>query len=403
MNKASAQLALIFSCIGHAFVHLFMALYFIVVLAIEIDWSIPYHDLIGLWTVGSILVGVCAIPAGWLADRWSAPGMMVIYHIGLGGAAIACSFMDAPMALAVGLGAIGLFAAIYHPVGIAWLVRNAESRGKALGINGVFGGLGVAGAGLIAGFLIDVHSWRAAFFVPGVACVATGLALWYCVHRGLVADDGEDRVKSEPVERGAMIRVFIILLMTMILTGLLYQSTQVSLPKIFDLRLRDLAGEGVFGIGFAVAAVYTISSIMQVYGGHLADRYPLKPIYVGAFLLQVPLLIAVGTMSGLPLIVVAMLAVLVNVAALPAENMLLARYAPQKHRSLAFGIKFVLAFTIAPVALQLVAVVQERTGEFVWLYYILGGAALVACFAALMLPKDRGAVSEEIVVSVPAE
>lgn len=303
----------------------------------------------------------------------------------------------------VGLGAIGLFAAIYHPVGIAWLVRNAESRGKALGINGIFGGLGVAAAGLIAGFLIDVHSWRAAFFVPGVACVATGLILWYCVHRGLVADDGEDRVKSESVERGAMIRVFIILLMTMLLTGLLYQSTQVSLPKIFDLRLRDLAGEGILGIGFAIAAVYTISSVMQVYGGHLADRYPLKPIYVGAFLLQVPLLIAVGTMSGLPLIFVAMLAVLVNVAALPAENMLLARYAPQKHRSLAFGIKFVLAFTIAPVALQLVAAVQERTGEFVWLYYILGGAALVACFAALMLPRDRGAVSEEIVVSAPAE
>lgn len=403
MTKASAQLSLVFSCIGHAFVHLFMALYFVVVLAIEIDWSIPYHDLIGLWTVGSILVGVCAVPAGWIADRWSAPGMMVIYYLGLGGAAIACSFMDAPLALAVGLAAIGLFAAIYHPVGIAWLVRNAESRGKALGINGIFGGLGVAGAGVIAGFLIDTHSWRAAFFVPGAACVATGLALWYCVQRGLVADDGEDRVKSAPVNRGDMLRVFVILLLTMLLTGLLYQSTQVSLPKVFDLRLRDIAGEGVLGIGTAIAAVYTISAIMQVYGGHLADRYPLKPIYVGAFLLQIPLLIAVGVFSGLPLILVAMLAVLVNVAALPAENMLLARYAPQKHRSLAFGIKFVLAFSIAPVALQLVAFVQEGTGEFVWLYYILGGAALVACLAALMLPKDRGVVAEPSTASVPAE
>lgn len=403
MTKASAQLSLVFSCIGHAFVHLFMALYFVVVLAIEIDWSIAYHDLIGLWTVGSILVGVCAVPAGWIADRWSAPGMMVIYYLGLGGAAIACSFMDAPLALAVGLAAIGLFAAIYHPVGIAWLVRNAESRGKALGINGIFGGLGVAGAGVIAGFLIDIHSWRAAFFVPGVACVVTGLALWYCVQRGLVADDGEDRVKSAPVNRGDMLRVFAILLLTMLLTGLLYQSTQISLPKIFDLRLRDIAGEGLFGIGTAIAAVYTISAIMQVYGGHLADRYPLKPIYVCAFFLQVPLLIAVGLFSGLPLILVAMLAVLVNVAALPAENMLLARYAPQKHRSLAFGIKFVLAFAIAPVALQLVAFVQEGTGEFIWLYYILGGAALVACLAALMLPKDRGAVAEPSAASVPAE
>jgi len=403
VSQASARLSLVFSCIGHTFVHLFMALYFVVVLAIEIDWSIPYHDLIGLWTAGALLVGLGALPAGWLADRWSAPGMMVIFYLGLGASAVACSFMDAPLALAVGLAAIGLFAAIYHPVGIAWLVRNAESRGKALGINGIFGGVGVACASVIAGFLIDIHSWRAAFFVPGVVCISTGLALWYCVQRGLVADNGEDRVKTAEVSRGDRLKVFIVLMMTMLLTGLLYQATQVSLPKVFDLRLRDIAGEGIMGIGFAVGAVYTVSAVMQIYGGHLADRYPLKPIYIGAFLLQVPLLIGVGAMTGLPLILVAMLAVLINTAALPAENMLLAHYTPQKHRSLAFGIKFVLAFTIAPVALQLVAFVQERTGEFTWLYYSLGGVALLACLIALILPPRRDMVSEAQVLPSPAE
>ena len=33
------------------------------------------------------------------------------------------------LGLAIGLTAIGLFGSIYHPVGVAWLVRNAENRG----------------------------------------------------------------------------------------------------------------------------------------------------------------------------------------------------------------------------------------------------------------------------------
>lgn len=399
MTGRFRHLPLIFSCLGHAYMHLFTAFYFVIVLALEIDWQRPYHELIELWTLGALLVGLGALPAGWLGDRWSARGMMVVFFIGLGVSGIVCGLVDSPTAMLLGLASIGLFSAIYHPVGIAWLVRHAKQRGKALGINGIFGSVGVAGAGLTAGALIDGFGWRAAFIVPGVVSLATGIALLLAIRAGLVPEGERVERGDQLASKSDMLRAFLVLVFTMMVLGLVFNATQAALPKVFDLRLRDIAGEGLFGIGAIVAGVYLIGGVMQLVGGHLADRYPLKPIYLAALCIQVPVLAAIAALAGVPLILVAVLTVLLSTAALPAENMLLARYTPQRHHGLAFGIKFVLAFGIAPVALWLVAIVQERTGEFTWLFAILAGTMALATLAALMLPGQR----RPSVSPVPAE
>jgi len=400
MEPSSRTLPIVFSCLGHAYMHLFTAFYFVIVLALERDWALPYHELIKLWTLGSLLVGLGALPAGWLGDRWSAAGMMVVFFMGMGAAGIVCGLVDGPVAMLIGLGAIGLFSSIYHPVGIAWLVRNARQRGKALGINGIFGSVGVAASGLVAGALIDLYGWRAAFIVPGVVSLVTGLALLVCLRLGLVGQGETVATKESPPGRGDMVRAFTVLLLTMLVMGIIFQATQAAMPKVFDLRLRDIAGNGAFGIGVIVALVYTAGGIMQLAGGHMADKYPLKPIYIGAFLLQIPVMAAFALLGGIPLIGVAMMAVLLSTAALPAENMLLARYTPAKHHGLAYGIKFVLAFGTAPLALMLVSAIQARTGEFSWLFMILATLAGLAAVAAIMLPGEWRTARPAV---VPAE
>ena len=375
MREGYAHLPLVFSSLGHCYVHLFMAFYFVIVLALEEAWALPYHELIELWTLGSLMVGLVALPAGWLGDRWSASGMMVVFFLGLGISGIVCGLVDAPTALFLGLTSIGVFAAIYHPVGIAWLVRNAEFRGKALGINGIFGSIGIA---------------VAAFIVPGVVSVATGLALMACLRLGLLVEAKVEAKadNSAPPSRAAMARVYAILLLTMLVMGMVFQATQIAIPKVFDLRLRDIAGTGTFGIGLIVALVYTVGGVTQLVGGVLADRYPLKPIYVGGFLFQVPVLAGIAWFGGMPLIALAAASVLLTTAPLPAENLLLARFTPQRHHSLAYGVQFVLAFGTGPVSIMLVSSVQARTGEFFWLFLALAGLAVMATLAALLLPGE---------------
>lgn len=385
MNLRPAFLVQGFSALGHLYIHLFTAFYAVMVLALEREWQLPYHQLIALWTIPSFLVGAGAVPAGWLADRWSARGMMAVFFLGIGASSIVCGLAHSTAGLVVGLTGIGLFAAIYHPVGIPWLVRNAVARGKALGFNGVFGNVGVALGSFATGLIIDLAGWRAAFVLPGVLSIATGLAFIVLVRGGRIPE-GAIVHRELPVSRGDMVRAFLVLLVVMLVNGVIFQSMQTAAPKLFEDRLPALADLGTTGIGTLVGIVYLAAGIIQLVGGHLADRYPLKPIYLLGLVLQVPLLFLIAAAGGLSLLGAVMLSAVVSTAILPAESMMLARFSPEKHRALSFGIKYVFAFGSAPLAVQFVSIVHGDTGDFYWLYVILGAMAAVALAVGLLLP-----------------
>ena len=131
-----------------------------------------YAQLIPYATPGFIAIGVCAVPAGWLADKWSRKGMMILFFMGIGLSSIFASFAETPIHISIGLLAIGVFASIYHPVGISLVVQGRKETGVPLAINGVFGNMGVASAALITGFMIDYTGWRSAFVWPGAAAGA---------------------------------------------------------------------------------------------------------------------------------------------------------------------------------------------------------------------------------------
>src|SRR5438552_17656797 len=219
MNPRSAGLALWFSSVGHFFAHLLMLLYPTVLLVLEGRWGMSYGDLLSLSLGGFVLFGLGALPAGWLGDRWSAEGMMVVFFIGTGGAAIVTGLTDGPVALALGLAGIGLFGSIYHPVGTAWLVRNARNRGRALGVNGIAGSIGLGAAAFVAGALAQTIGWRAAFMIPGALCAATGTVLLCCMSRGRVVATAVDRRPEPEASRNDVMRTFIVLSFTMLADG----------------------------------------------------------------------------------------------------------------------------------------------------------------------------------------
>ena len=397
----SARMAMIFSSVGHFYIHMMTAFYFVIVLTLVVEWDQPYSELLQLWTIASALLGLVAIPAGRLADRWSVRGMMVLFFIGMGISSIVCGLVSTQLALLMALSGIGIFGAIYHPVGIPWLIRSASANtGKLLAVNGIFGSLGNAGAAVIAGLLIDLYGWRMAFIVPGVICAITGLGMWWFVLTDRIVDGAAAPDSSaEDASRGDFIRVSILLLISLAVGGIIYQSTQTALPKHFETELQEwswqlfsnftLDTKSPTGLGAIVSIVYSSSIVMQYVGGSLADRYSLKYIYVICWFLQIAMLAAIAAATGLGLIGAALLAVAVNITMLPAENMLIYRYAPWRHRSLIFGIKFVITFGAAPLSVALVAFIQEEQNTLDILFGGLAVATFVVALLLIFLPKDK--------------
>lgn len=386
---ARARLALTLSCLGHAYAHLFQPIFFVIALPLEAAWGLSHGDVIALILVGNILYGVVAPLAGWLGDRWSMTGMMILFFFGTGSGMIATGLAQSPAQMMVALAATGLFGAIYHPVGIAWLVRNAGALGKALGINGVFGGIGPAAAALSAGLLTDHFGWRSAFIVPGLLVVLTGVAVAALAVSGRLVEHKADRVERPPPPQDRVVRTFILLAGTMLCTSLIYQATQAALPKLFSERIGNAPAAGITEISMLVAAVYLGAGACQMISGHLADRFSMRSIYAAAFVLQVPLLLLLADAGGALVAAAALFAVAGNVGALPAETGLLAKLTPARWRGFAFGLKFIVAFGIAGLGVKLEATLYDATGGFFWLFVVLGAVAAAGALGTLLLPRDQ--------------
>ncbi|HET7594748.1 MAG TPA: MFS transporter [Stellaceae bacterium] len=402
MRGSSPRLAVFFANAGHTLTHLLMLLYPTVVLALEGRFGLSYGELMLLALPGTILYGAGALPAGWLGDRWSAEHMMVLFYLGSGGAALATGLATGPLGIGVGLGLLGLFGSIYHPVGIAWLVRNAENRGKVLGWNGIFGTAGVGIAPATAGFLTEYIDWRAAFILPGIICLAMGVVLLLAVRSGAVVAARTDlRPQPEPA-RGDVVRAFVALSVTMLAAGIIYQALTVALPKLFEQRLVALTAGSPLGAGGFASLVFAEGMVFPLLGGWLSDRYSLKGVYVLSWAVAVPALLLSMRWVELPLFgsIVVVFSLMSMVA--PAENALLVRYTPGRWRATAFGAKFMLSLGVSALGLPLVAFIFDRSGDFAWLFVVLAALAMVIVAAALFLPRE-GRARAALPVTAPAE
>jgi len=389
----SPRLVVQFSNLGHVFTHLFTLLYATAVLHLPGVFGLPFGEMLALSSLGLILYGVCALPAGWLADRYSQTGMMVLFFVGIGAGAVVTGLADTPTGLWIGLTLIGAFASIYHPVGIAWLLAWVQRQGMALGINGVFGGMGSALAPVFVGAMIDHVSWRAAFLLPGVAALLAGIALAVMWWRGAVRDASADRVPASPPEVGAAVRVFLILTLTMAASGFVYGGLTSTMPKLFEEGLGAPFAGSYTAIGAIVGAVIGLGSLSSMVGGWLADRYSARSIYLLFWALIVaPLAVMVGT-QGVTLVGLAAWTMFALSAFSAAENLMVARYTPFRWRSVAFGAKFVLALGVAGLTVRLAGSLYDRDGHFGLLYTLFAAAAAAAVAAALLLPRPAPAAA----------
>jgi len=377
----------LFLNVGHFFDHLAMLIFPTAVLAIGAAWQRPYSELLPLALGGFIAFGACSMPAGWLADHWSRRGMMVLFFFGIGAATIATGLARTPAELAVALTTIGVFGAIYHPVGIAMLVSNQPQLGRTLGVNGVWGNAGLAFAALLTGALADFAGWRAAFFVPGALCIAAGFGfLW--ASRGLTLGKGAARKGEARLPRALLARIFLVVAVATACGGVIFNATTVSMPKVFDERLSALT-DTTFGIGLLVCVTYLIAAMAQLIVGSWIDRRSIKAVFVAVAALQVPLLFAAGSLAGYGMLVVAVAMMFFVFGQIPINDAMIARYTAEEWRARAYSVRYVVSFAASATAVPLIAWVHRTYGDFQPLFAILAAFAVLTLVAALAFPGER--------------
>jgi MFS family permease len=378
-------LTIAFLNLGHALDHLFMLIFTTAVIAIGASTGQHYSELLSLSLGGFIAFGACSIPAGWLGDRWSRRGMMIIFFIGIGASSILTGLARTNVEIAIGLTLIGVFAAIYHPVGIAMLVRNHPRQGQALGVNGFFGNLGVALAAIITGALADFAGWRWAFIAPGVFSIMAGFAFWHFAPATEIAGSATKKPVST-LPRSLVVRVFGVLLVATICGGIIFNATTVAMPKLFDLRLDAIVGTNL-GIGTLVALVFLLAAFAQLLVGPLIDRMSLYRVFLPIAALQAPFLFLAGTADGYFMLATAIIMMFLVFGQIPINDAMVARYTNDEWRSRVYAVRYVMSFSASATAVPMIAYLYATTGDFTTTFNILAIAALCIFAAALCFPR----------------
>jgi len=384
--------------IGHFLTHLFMLIFATAAaLTLSRDWGMSYGELIAFATPGFIAYAVFTLPAGWLADRWSREGMMTVFFLGIGAASAFTALAETPVQMAVGLSVIGMFAAIYHPVGIALVVHGRQRTGVPIAINGIFGNLGVAAAALITALFIDHADWRAAFVWPGLFSIAMGVAYLFIV-AGRSAEaqesarpESEGRAAPMLFDRATVIRVLLIVFTTSSLGGLVFQSTTFTLPKVFDEQLGDLA-VSASDVGWFAFLVLAVAAVGQLIVGYLVDRLPVRRIFMIVAVLQVSLFAIMPGLTGWQALVVAIAFMFAVFGQIPINDVLIGRVTHSAWRSRVYALRYMINFSIIASSVPLIAWIYSGWG-FDTLFVLLAITASGILIAASLLPVLRFAAA----------
>ena len=375
---------------AHVIDHMFMLIFPAAILGMTQAFALDYAALIGLSLGGFIAFGGCSLPAGWLGDHWSRRKMMLVFFFGIGASAIFTGVSSSAPMLVLGLTLIGGFAAIYHPVGTAMLVAYAQNRGREIGINGMWGNLGVAFSALITGLLVTQFGWRSAFILPGVVAIVLGIGFALQVREEPIPKRPHTPLKGAAGQRISMLLVFTVLALATATGGVVFNATTMTYPKLFQERLHDLFASPQI-LGVVVSLAYAFGAVAQLSIGRVLHRFSLKWPFIVLTLCQAPLLFGLAYVEGWAVIALGAAFMFVVFGQVTVNDAMVANFVAPQWQSRVFALRYCLSFGASASAIPLISFVEPRQG-FVGLYLILAGFAALTFVAAVFFPRTPSEV-----------
>ena len=373
--------------IGHFLDHFMMLIFAKAAFDAGRHFGLSYDEIIIYGTLGLFLFGAAAPLAGWLADKYSRSLIIIIYPFGVSLGAFLCFLSSSPIMLGFSIGVIGFFAAIFHPVGIAMLIRDSNKVGIRLGVNGVWGNMGVAAAPVLTGFIILNSNWQLSFLVPSLICLIFGIAQL----RGFKEIDNKEEKTKQKISNGLVEGWKIVLLsltMTTLAGGFIFGSLTFLIPRIFEVNLSGISVD-IAITGLLAGIVYAIASLSQVGVGYLIDRYSPKIILGFVGIGQFFLIYLSSLYIDYALFFVMLMAMFFVFGQVPITDAILVRYVDDQWRARILSVKFLINLCAGASVLPLVSLFLGYGYTFSDLLTILSCLAIFVVISAYMLPKIK--------------
>ena len=357
-------------------------------------FGMSYDEIIIYGVAGFILFGAVAPLAASLADRFSRSLLLVIYHFGIGLAAILAGFAQTVWQLSAAIGLIGVFASIYHPVGIAMLIKSNRRIGFRLGINGVFGNMGVAAAPLIAGILLTMGDWRLCFILPGIFCLIYGFAFITALEEEYQQPTKKKQVKKSGFSPNWKLALAAVFLSTAS-GGFVFSAMTFVVPRYFEISMVSISSS-VAITGLLASLVYACASFTQIAVGWIIDRVEPKWVLFGIGIGQIFFIFLTSQFTDYALFFAMLIAMSFVFGQIPITDTILSRYVPDEWRAKALSLKFMLNLVVGAAVLPICGILLQSGMMMSSLFVILSCIAALVVASGIILPVQKASHRQDL-------
>ncbi|MCK5673041.1 MAG: MFS transporter, partial [Spirochaetales bacterium] len=323
-----------------------------------------------------LLYGLAAIPWGFISDSLSPRIVMGGGTIIAGAGLVFSGLIQNSSYLIWTLSITGLGCAAFHPSGLALVSKGIKSRGKGMGINGIFGNLGMAAAPFTAGVMNYYLGWRQSLFILGITGIIAGFSS--LIFKFSVPRDG-DLQRGKNIKEVNVFKLFLVLCIVVLFSGLMYRTYTLVFPAWIEIKLGSLFNSidiilirngskslvpdsDTLIASIITGFAYIIGMFGQLTGGKIADKWELRTAFLFFWLMAMPFLLLARFSTGLWVLPFAGLFIFFAMGMQPIENSIYAILTPPRWRSVGYGIKFTLTFGIGSLSVYIVKQTEPLIG-----------------------------------------